>query len=104
MVFLSLKMNVFKLSGFFFSLRHYQVQSSPLSSEKIHSKQCSAGEMCKEPPSLHIKLSPAPTQGKLMMGFCPKAYLVVYQIQELRGDSRLEETFQKSINIEILII
>lgn len=40
-VFRSLKMNVVKLSGSF--LRHGRVQSSPLSAEKIHSKQHSAG-------------------------------------------------------------
>lgn len=45
-------MNVFKLSGIFSPLRrHYKVQSSPLSSEKIHSKQYFAGETNKEPTS-----------------------------------------------------
>lgn len=88
----------------FFFLRHYQVQSSPLSSEKIHSKSYSAREMHKEPPFMVHQVVSSTDTRHAYDGFCTKTYLGVYQIQELCGDSRLEETFQKSINIEILIL
>lgn len=78
----------------FFPLwRHYKVQSSPLSSEKIHSQQYSGGEMYKEPPLVYIKLSPAPMQCKLMMGFVPKHFSLCIRFRNFCGNSRLEETF-----------